>query len=99
MYDRFCPKSALHVTAPSLNVFDASEGLSTCTRRIRSNTPLQALTLMNDSAFFEFATALQKVIDREGIQVRFASAWRGLRTTMNLRCSSGWIRSAPLVYY
>jgi hypothetical protein len=56
---------------PSLNVFDAPEGLSTCTRRIRSNTPLQALTLMNDTAFFEFATALQKVIDRDGLEVAF----------------------------
>ncbi len=56
---------------PSLNVFDAPDGISTCTRRIRSNTPLQALTLMNDAAFFEFAVALQKVIDRDGIEVAF----------------------------
>ena len=56
---------------PSLSVFDAPEGLSTCTRRIRSNTPLQALTLMNDAAFFEFAKALQKVIDRDGFEVAF----------------------------
>ncbi len=56
---------------PSLNVFDAPDGFSTCTRRIRSNTPLQALTLMNDAAFFEFATALQKVIDRDGLEVAF----------------------------
>jgi hypothetical protein len=56
---------------PSLNVFDAPDGYSTCTRRIRSNTPLQALTLLNDAAFFEFASALQKVIDRDGIEVAF----------------------------
>ncbi|MDX1929670.1 MAG: PSD1 and planctomycete cytochrome C domain-containing protein [Pirellulaceae bacterium] len=56
---------------PALSVFDAPEGFSSCTRRIRSNTPLQALTLMNDASFFEFASALQKVIDRDGIEVAF----------------------------
>ncbi len=56
---------------PSLNVFDAPDGFSTCTRRVRSNTPLQALTLMNDAGFFEFATALEKIIQNEGIEVAF----------------------------
>ena len=56
---------------PSLNVFDAPDGFSTCTRRVRSNTPLQALTLMNDSGFFEFATALEKIIKDEGLEVAF----------------------------
>lgn len=56
---------------PSLNVFDAPDGYSTCTRRVRSNTPLQALALMNDSAFFEFATALEKTIKTDGLGVAF----------------------------
>lgn len=56
---------------PSLTVFDAPEGFSTCTRRIRSNTPLQALTLMNDGGFFEFATALEKIIQKDGIETAF----------------------------
>ena len=56
---------------PSLTVFDAPEGFSTCTRRIRSNTPLQALTLMNDGSFFEFATALEKIIEKDGLEAAF----------------------------
>ncbi|MBI5775145.1 MAG: DUF1553 domain-containing protein [Verrucomicrobia bacterium] len=56
---------------PSLNVFDAPDGFSSCTRRIRSNTPLQALTLMNDSGFFEFATALEKIIQQDGLETAF----------------------------
>lgn len=56
---------------PSLSVFDAPDGFSSCTRRNRSNTPLQSLTLMNDAAFFEFAQALAGVIDQEGIESAF----------------------------
>ncbi|MDB6120629.1 MAG: hypothetical protein JWO08_4410 [Verrucomicrobiaceae bacterium] len=56
---------------PSLNVFDSPEGNSTCTRRNRSNTPLQALTLMNDAACFEFAVALEKLIQKQGIETAF----------------------------
>lgn len=56
---------------PSLIVFDAPDGFSTCTRRVRSNTPLQALTLMNDSGFFEFAAALEKIIQKDGLETAF----------------------------
>ncbi len=56
-------RSAPH---PDLTVFDAPDAVSTCTRRNRSNTPLQALTLLNDQGFFEFAQALADRILREG---------------------------------
>jgi mono/diheme cytochrome c family protein len=43
---------------PLFTVFDAPDGMRTCTRRLRSNTPLQALTLLNDAAFVELARDL-----------------------------------------
>jgi len=50
---------------PFLKLFNAPESNTTCTRRDRSNTPLQALTLLNDEAFFEAAQALAVRIFRE----------------------------------
>ncbi len=45
---------------PSMKVFDAANGLLPCTRRPRTNTPLQALTLLNDPTFHEMAQALAR---------------------------------------
>jgi len=39
-------------------VFDSPNGDSSCVRRARSNTPLQALTTLNEPLFVESATAL-----------------------------------------
>ncbi len=52
-------RSTLH---PALSVFDAPDTFTACTRRQRSNTPLQALTLLNDAAFHELAAAFGKRI-------------------------------------
>jgi hypothetical protein len=52
---------------PGLTVFDAPDGVSACTRRNRSTTPLQALTLLNDQAYLEFAQGLAaRVLKDEG---------------------------------
>ncbi len=58
MYTYF-QRSAAH---PGLITFDAPDGTVSCTRRVRSNTPLQALILLNDEASFEFAEVLAKRI-------------------------------------
>jgi hypothetical protein len=50
---------------PMLMTFDAPESNVTCTRRERSNTPLQALTLLNDPVFHECAQALGRRMIRE----------------------------------
>jgi hypothetical protein len=49
---------------PAAAVFDAPDSFSACTRRVRSNTPLQALSLLNDRQFFEFAQALGERLQR-----------------------------------
>jgi len=49
-----------------LTTFDAADAQTTCTRRNRSNTPLQALHLANDPAFLEFYAALGQRLLKEG---------------------------------
>jgi hypothetical protein len=43
---------------PLFSTFDAPDFQTVCTRRHRSNTPLQSLTLANDPAFLEIARGL-----------------------------------------
>jgi hypothetical protein len=43
---------------PTLTTFDSPDFQSVCTRRQRSNTPLQALTMANDVAMYELAQGL-----------------------------------------
>ena len=50
---------------PALLVFDAPDSTAACTRRLRSNTPLQALTLLNDPAYLELAAGLAKRLLRQ----------------------------------
>jgi len=52
---------------PVLQVFDAPNGDFSCVRRMRSNTPLQALALLNETVFVECAQALaRKVLEAGG---------------------------------
>ncbi len=70
----FFQRSAPH---PSLVVFDAPDASVSCTRRIRSNTPLQALTQLNDQASTEFAAALAErmVKSASGDEERLAAGY------------------------
>jgi hypothetical protein len=43
-----------------LATFDAPNGDCSCVRRLRSNTPLQALTTLNETLFVECARALAR---------------------------------------
>jgi hypothetical protein len=50
---------------PLLTTFDAADAQTACTRRNRSNTPLQALHLANDPVFIELASSLGKRIESQ----------------------------------
>ena len=50
---------------PLLQTFDAPDFQTTCTRRVNSNTPLQALTVANDPAFLELAQGFAERLLRE----------------------------------
>ena len=52
-------------TYPSLITFDATSREHTTVRRVRTNTPLQALTALNDQVFFEAARAFAARVLRE----------------------------------
>jgi len=62
------------VPYPMLMTFDSPDSNVTCTRRERSNTPLQALTLLNDPVFVEHAQALGRRIVEETSSAELASA-------------------------
>ena len=50
---------------PSFMVFDATSRETACLRRMRTNTPLQALTTLNDPTFFASARGLANRILRQ----------------------------------
>ncbi len=53
------------VPYPPLQVFDAPKGDAACVRRERSNTPLQALVMLNEPQFLQCARAMATRVLRE----------------------------------
>jgi hypothetical protein len=51
---------------PALTAFDVPSGETSCPRRVRSNTPLQALTTLNEKTFVQAAQALALRVLKEG---------------------------------
>lgn len=51
---------------PALLAFDTPTAEFSCTRRVRSNTPLQALTTLNENTFVEAAQAMGLRVYKEG---------------------------------
>jgi hypothetical protein len=79
MYTHFW-RSAPH---PALVTFDAPDAGTVCTRRSRSNTPLQALTLLNDTGFAEYAYGLAARILRDGPRTQAEQVRRGFRLVLS----------------
>jgi hypothetical protein len=64
---------------PSMTTFDAPERTVCNIRRLRTNTPLQALVTLNDPVYIEAAQALARRIVREGgdsLESRVTHAFR-----------------------
>ena len=58
----FFYRSAAH---PFLTTFDTPNFQTTCTQRLRSNTPLQSLTMANDEAILDAARGLAIILQKE----------------------------------
>ena len=71
----FFYRSAPH---PFLSTFDTPNFQTTCTKRLRSNTPLQALTMANDQAVMDaaiaFAERLQSIPKSQKLSFAFRCA-------------------------
>ncbi len=70
---------------PSLVTFDAPSREFCTVRRVRTNTPLQALTTLNDPFFFDVARAMAVRMVKEGGDNEAARATYGFRLVVSRR--------------
>jgi len=66
---------------PSLMAFDAGSRESCTPRRILTNSPMQALTLLNDKAFVDMARSLAGIMDQPNLSLE-ANLTKGFRRVL-----------------
>jgi len=67
------------VMYPMLTTFDAPDTSASCSRREMTNTPMQALTLLNDPVFFECAETMGRELyttHQEDVEAAIESAFQ-----------------------
>ena len=80
------------VPYPALEAFDTPNGDASCVRRSRSNTPLQALTTLNEPLFLECARALGVRGRKEGVEGAFRLCVGRRPTSEELKTLSDFLR-------
>lgn len=83
---------------PSMATFDKPSREVTVSRRIRTNTPLQALVTMNDPAYMEAARGLAQRMVRETEGTATAAIERGYRLALIEAPSPATLRSLRDLY-
>lgn len=73
---------------PSMLSFDATSREVCTARRIRTNTPLQALTTLNDSVYIELAQHFASRIQKLGIKEKSAQINKGYELAMHHEISA-----------
>ncbi|WP_160164594.1 PSD1 and planctomycete cytochrome C domain-containing protein [Pedosphaera parvula] len=83
---------------PAFMSFDAPSRELICTRRPRSNTPLQALDTMNDPAYVEAAQALARRVLKEGGADNSKRAVYAFRLCISRRPQDGELKRILALY-
>jgi hypothetical protein len=89
---------------PMLSTFDTPKFNNTCTRRMRSNTPIQALTMANDQVMMEIARALGKRLlvsrdtDEQRLQYAFELCFSRLPDAVEMKRLSGYLVEQRAVF-
>jgi hypothetical protein len=83
---------------PTMSLFDAPSREACTVQRARTNTPLQALVLMNDVQFVEAARALAQRLMLEGGTTTAERIASGFRLVTGRRPEDAEVRTAQRVY-